>query len=93
MHLLMNLTAIAVVTLTAWFLAKHPKGKKLTINAQCERAYAILMYKILRCEDPLLYGSLEDEVQDFYNEFAGKALRANEYRKELYNLITRMQYV
>lgn len=89
--LLLNLSCVALIVLAGWFFIKHPKGRELSANARCEKSFYVLLYEIANTRDIKRLRYLEEQVDDFCEEFNGKAIHAEEYKEYLYSLIAQMQ--
>jgi hypothetical protein len=87
-----HLFIMAAVVASAWILMKGPWIKKPSINVACEKCYYVLMTRILTVRSAQDVRNLENDVDDFYNEFAGKALNAEEYKANLYALLSKVTY-
>ena len=92
-QLLLNIACVILICLVGWFFIKHPKGLELSANARCERDFYLLLYAIVNAKDMKQLRYLEEQVIDFYNEYGGKALRAEEYKVDLLSLIAQMQCI
>jgi hypothetical protein len=87
-----HLFIMAALVASAWVLMKGPWVKKPSINIACEKCYYVLMTRILAVQSAQDVRNLENDVDDFYNEFAGKALKAEQYKDYLYALLSKVKY-
>jgi len=63
----------------------------MTINALCEHDFSHLYLRVLKCRTSQDALDLENAVDDFYSEYAGRTVRGLEYANELYSLLAQMQ--